>query len=787
MLFLSSEVGVLKNILRTLFAFLCKIIYPLISNVWDLFVYLSKAEIFNSSGDGIVSNMYTRVGLLLGLIMLFRIVFSLIQMFINPDSFLDREKGIGAIIKKMLVVILLLAFTPTIFEKAFDVQKVLIEDNVVGRIVLGTNQNLDNFGTVFSANLFSTFYVLNPVNTTKAKEKCDMFDLTTAQLRDYNRLDLIDTCITSTFEHSYDFDGLAASVGETEADVELYAIDFDTNGLFAVLVGGFVLWIIVMYCIYLGARVVLLAFLQVIAPVAIISYLSPQKNNGLFKWGQICLSTFIDVFIRTAMIYFISLIIYLLYEGNGEGIDLIQQSTGATGTMLVLVEIAIILGLLIIAKKVPDLLGEIFPSLGGKGKLGLGISWKKLTESMVGGSLVNLLGKAGTVGVAGAAVGSAVGFLGRSGTGKVGGLLSGIGRGFVAGSSKGGVFKSLGNAFQRQAAANKSYAEWRAAGGTSSLSRLGAAVNQKLGLPTAHQRTQEELDEMKRGNEITKTRATSARSAYSAFDAASSTGKDAKRTANTHDAIGAGGNDYITKSGLVSKLAAAGININNMDTFASILERAKATKEREATNVANIDSKLIDITSKKTALRDEWKTTSDRSRKVEIQSELRDLDNQATYLTAERDAAIKKSEIINIGEVEKILGEARMNQFLSGEVSDGKAKNEYEVAMSTVSTVISTLRNTGNGANDEDANILEQYVSAVKDIYENGYSGAVTVNGKTYDSAYKLYDDMATYAQEVANKNDDKVRGVDEEMRRIQNTDEYISDKADNDHSGAKR
>ena len=31
------------------------------------------------------------------------------------------------------------------------------------------------------------------------------------------------------------------------------------------------------------------------------------------------------------------------------------------------------------------------------------------------------------------------------------------------------------------------------------------------------------------------------------------------------------------------------------------------------------------------------------------------------------------------------------------------------------------------------------------------------------------------------------IRIVEEEMRRIQNTDEYISDKADNDHSGAKR
>ena len=46
-----NEIGAaIVDAFRTFLGFLCKIIYPLIIDAWDLFLALSKAELFNSEG-----------------------------------------------------------------------------------------------------------------------------------------------------------------------------------------------------------------------------------------------------------------------------------------------------------------------------------------------------------------------------------------------------------------------------------------------------------------------------------------------------------------------------------------------------------------------------------------------------------------------------------------------------------------------------------------------------------------------------------------------------------------
>ena len=781
-----SIIEVLNDALRVFLGFLCKTIYPMITNTWDLFMALAKAQIFNSSGSGIVNEIYKRVGLLLGLIMLFKVIFSLVQMLINPDTFSDKEKGVGNIAKKAIVVILLLGFTPTLFQCAFYIQDKILEDNVLARVILGTSDetNMSNFGGIFSSNLFASFYTLNSYDPEQAASQCAAYKLTIAELRDYNKLDLIDTCITTKIKYDYNFEDENLETVTKEATA--YAIDFNLNGVFAVGVGAVVLWIMIMYCINLGARVVQLAFLQIVAPLAIVSYLSPKKDNGLEKWIKLCISTFLDVFIRISIIYFVSLVIYILFYGtNGEGMELLEQTSGATGMLLTLVKTAVILGLLMFAKKVPDLIGEIFPTLGvGKSALGFGISWKKMTEAMLGWKQITGAGKFAAGGVAGAAVGGAIGFLGRKGTGKIGGLLGGLGRGFATGSKKGGPIKNLGNVIGAQSSSNKAYADWRAAGGRNSVSRFAAGINKKLGRPTSYQQAQNEIEEIKSKNEKIKSRASSARSSYSAFDAVSSTGKDAKRAATTYESIGANGANYLKSKGLTTKLASAGINIDSNESFASILERSRATKERLDAKATNIDAEILKLKAKGTT------TTGPNGQPVTILPV--GIKEQIKNLEAEKAATLSASEAINMGEIEKAVGEARMAEFLVGNVSDGKANNEYDIAKSTVETVIENLRNTGDGVNDEDANVLQEYFDAVENIKKNGYdfsteNSSITVNGKEYKNAYDLYDAMAKYAQSVANKGDDIVRKNDEEIRNKQSTEKYFSDKADDQFSGGKK
>ena len=789
----AEEAGIFNNIIRTFLGFLCKIIYPMIINAWNLFVALAKTQIFDSSleGGGVVTVLYTRVGLLLGILMLFRVIFSLIQMLINPEIFADKEKGLFNIVKKAFVVILLLGFVPTIFSVAFRVQTVVMNDNTIGNIIFGKSVgSMDNFGGALSSNLFKIFYTLTP-EVADYQLACPTYTLTFMELRDYQTLNLIDECLTSTLPYNYEFGN-----GIQSGEKNIYVIDFNLNGFLFVAIGGAVLWMIVMYSIYLGARVVQLALLQIIAPIPIIAYLSPGKNDSLIKWAKICLSTFLDMFIRTAIIYFFALIVYLMFESGDEGLNMIANTSGASGTLLVFVQVAIILGALMIAKKLPDVIGEIFPSLGvGKGKLGFGLSWKKMTEGMLGGKAIygvtSFGARAATVGAAGAAVGGAVGFLGRKGVfSRVGGTLSGLGRGLAAGSKKGGALKNLGNAFSSQAAANRSYAEWKAAGGSNSFSRFRAGVQKKFGMNTVYDRMQENIEKIKGDNEKTKSRASSARSSYSAFDAVANTGKDAKRAAKDFNSIGVNGANYLSNKGLTAKLAAAGITIGPNESFASILERSKSTKERLEARATSIDSKIVELTNQKNNLKPII-TTDRYGRKITLTPDSSDIDNQIVELKKQRDKAVEQSERINLGEIEKAVGEARMGEFLVGNVNDGKASGEFDIAMSTAETVLNNLRNTGNGQNDEDANLLQQYIRSVQNVRNSGYDfatqGCITVNGNSYDNAYDLYDAMINKAQEIANKADAIVRDNEEKLRSIQTSKEYISAKADNQHSGGKK
>ena len=802
-LLISEIVGYINDAIRTFLGFLCKIIYPLIIDAWDLFLALSKAEIFNSEGEGIVSDMYTKVGLVLGLLMLFRVIFSLFQMFLNPDTLTDKEKGIGGIAKRAIVVIILLAMTPRIFGWAFELQKIIIEDGVIAKFILGTDmgdgndkQDVDKFGASLSYNLFSNFYVLDSYNKEGAEKECSTYNLTFAELYDYGTLDLIDQCLTAKydagkFEASEDSEnklGLAETVSDEH---QRYVISFDLNGAFAVAVGAGVLYIIITYCVYLGARVVQLAFLQIIAPIPIISYLTPQKDNALSKWVKICISTYIDAFIRIAMIYFVTLIISNLFDIEQEGLSNLVSSTGiAKGSELFpYMLVFIILGLLMFAKKVPDLLGEIFPSLGaGKGKLGFGLSWKKMTDNMLGWKAISGTAKWGAKTATGVATGAAIGFLGGKGVGgKVSGFFGGLGRGATSGFKKGGVFKNISNVAGAQSAANRKHANWKNAGGSSLISRGLTGLEKKLGFPTEYERYEAEVAELENKKVPFKSSTAAAKNTHSAFDGAASTGKDAKRAARSAEALGNSAFEYLKEKNVISALTKAGVNISASDSFASVLERSQATKENLGAKINGIDNTILNLQSQKA-------TAS--------QSEQAKIDTQIQTLQEERSKAVYQYESINIGDIEKKVGEARMGNFLLGQVSDGKAESEFNNAMSIASTAIDTLKNTAVSQEDiENINTLETYLSAIyavkpkKDAngnvvcYDFAQNGDIVIGNNSYKEkdAYKLYDDMLTLLQEMFNNGEEQIRNVDEQIRSIKESQPYRQSKADHDHSGGNK
>jgi len=103
-----------------------------------------------------------------------------------------------------------------------------------------------------------------------------------------------------------------------------------------------------------------LAYLQIIAPVPILSYIS-DPDGSFKKWLKQCTTTFLDLFLRLAIIYFAVTMIGEVINQFSRAEGVIFDSTGlpANTFTALLVKIFIILGLLIFAKRVPELLKDL--------------------------------------------------------------------------------------------------------------------------------------------------------------------------------------------------------------------------------------------------------------------------------------------------------------------------------------------------------------------------------------------------------------------------------------------
>lgn len=462
---------------RQLLLNICEPIYKLIVYLYELFEVIGTAEIITNET---LTVLYNRIGLLLGLYMIFRILFSFIQMLINPDFISDKEKGIGKITSKAILTIILIAITPFIFEKAIELQNFIVgvngEKNVIASIIL-PDQDLskfDDFGPKLSAYLFDSFYNYDDAIKDNPPKKCDVLEEYSPGVTMLHESIVRSKGSVSFAEHClYKDDGFVFTDEFTEK--ERYLISFTWNGVFAIIVGGIVCFMLLTYVLSVGARVIQLAFLRIISPMAIMTFLSPKKDGMFNKWLKMCMTTYLDLFIRMAIIYFVVFLIRTIMNSDS-GIALAKPFDD-----MWIVNIVMILALLIFAKKAPELLKELFPS-SGSASLGFGLkSPKKMLDSMLGGKqLWNATKRTAGFGV-GALAGGAIGFLGGRGAGRVSGIFGGMTRGALGGAKKGALWSNLKGVGTKQAQINKQKIDWKNNGSTWS-GRMGQRMANTFGL-----------------------------------------------------------------------------------------------------------------------------------------------------------------------------------------------------------------------------------------------------------------------------------------------------------------
>lgn len=365
---------IVGNILNIIWGSLCCLIYGLINIMFNLFTDMTTLDIID---QGVLNGIYQRITMIMTIVMVFYITFAFVKYVVSPDIITDKEKGVGNILTRIIVSILLIAFIPNIFTIAMDLQNRIIKTNVISKVIFGQKDfNYKKAGSNFAGDVFAAFYRVD------CDEDCSESDREEAQKT-------VDKVIKN-FKGNRGVKAISGAVVSSMFDGD---IQFD--GLLAVIFGLFALYVVFLYCMDMGTRYVQLIFLQVIAPIAAISYIHPQKDGMFQKWCKQTLTTYLDVFIRIAILYFMLLFASIF----AQSFDFYEMS--ADGKQInIFMYLLIITGLLTFIGKAPKLLEELLPFKSGTASIGFGFSAKNRLDPV-------LKPVAATAGAVGGALGTA--------------------------------------------------------------------------------------------------------------------------------------------------------------------------------------------------------------------------------------------------------------------------------------------------------------------------------------------------------------------------------------------
>lgn len=364
------------------------LIYGMVSLVTQGFFNLSYIQIFKSD---VVEQITARLYVVLAVFMIFKLAFSLIQYLVNPDQVNDKQAGMGKLVSRTATAFIMLIGVPIIFtEFVFgpegaspDHTYQAIIARTIPRIILGSNVDTSNsdvgrsMGETMAATAFSAFV--------QPREGCNAPSLTTATISDI---------ADATYARCSDVvDGGESSI-----------FAYDYNWLFGLAVGLLMLVIMLFFTVDIAIRAIKLGILRIVAPIPIISYVDPKsaKDGAFNNWLKSLISTFLELFIKVAVIYIIIFIINELTSAGGGFFD----NAGLDASEQMYATVFIIIGMLLFAMQASAFIKNIFGIkdqglgtglgmlMGGAGALLAGGGIAGMAKGMMQGASDGAQGKA---------------------------------------------------------------------------------------------------------------------------------------------------------------------------------------------------------------------------------------------------------------------------------------------------------------------------------------------------------------------------------------------------------
>lgn len=343
------------------------IIYSFISFVYQIFLVLAQGgQLFD---DRVIDGLTSRIYVIIGVVVLFLVAYSLLKSMVNPDEALKGKKSAVTIVKDVIISIVLIAIVPYIFEFAFQFQNSLLINNTIGKIIAGTTDDgsesenkIRNGGYIMASTVWQAFlYPADGYCRTRNEELNGVFEGTTDECE---VLEVDGSTYGELWERAEENTTFfeLASLGK-------FIVKGQLNYLFIIdsIVGVLVLFVLVIYCIDMAIRLVKLAVFQLIAPIPIFARIIPneQANKVFGNWLKATISTFVEVFIRIAILYFAILIITTTIESID---DIIFKSFNGSASIMVVgvAKVLLIVGIILFVKQAPQILKDITGLDSGK-------------------------------------------------------------------------------------------------------------------------------------------------------------------------------------------------------------------------------------------------------------------------------------------------------------------------------------------------------------------------------------------------------------------------------------
>lgn len=370
--------------LRAIFGLLDRVVVWLIQNLYVLLVQIANTNVFGN----FIYEMLGRIYVFLGVFMLFKLSMSMVTYIINPDAMTDKNKGFSKLIINVVLSLILLVTTPTIFKEAYRLQAIILNNNAIYQIVTGRKASSSDdsalaleeaaadLGDDIAKGIYQPFiYEYQADASVKGSVNMPVTD--SGRCEDA-------ACMVAHDTVTKEGDGPDGFANE-------YKI------LLSTVCGAVVAYFFLVFCLDAAVRAIKLGVLQIIAPIPILSMIDPKGGmDKIKKWASTCGKEYAGLFIRLAGVFFATEIIRLIMDPEF-GLHY-YNTDGTTGARVesVFVQLFIIIGCLMFAKQLPQFIEQV---LGVK-LSGDGFNLKKRLSSMPGMGAAKVLG-AGALGFAG--------------------------------------------------------------------------------------------------------------------------------------------------------------------------------------------------------------------------------------------------------------------------------------------------------------------------------------------------------------------------------------------------